>query len=311
MTIQFQKATVTQAKARLAIIGSSGSGKTWTSLAVGTKLGDRVALIDTEHGSASKYAREFAFDTVSLDSFSPLTYVEAIRAAEAAGYDVIIIDSLSHAWSGKDGALEQVDRRSQGNKFTAWREVTPMHNALIEAILQSRAHVISTMRVKTEYVVEQDSKGRSVPRKVGLAPIQRDGMEYEMDVVGEIDQDHNLRITKTRCSSLADQVIAKPGADLAATLKAWLSDGAPVPAPRQSTPITDEAKSVVETLRMAAAAAADQKPYQLAASYLKANAYKSWSDFYERGANEDAAMLEQILRPVTEPLAETPELLPA
>lgn len=141
MQMQFKKATKTQARLRLALIGPSGSGKTYSALAIGKHLGNRVAVIDTERGSASKYADIFDFDALELATFSPLTYVEAIHAAEQAGYDVLIIDSLSHAWMGKEGALEQVDkaaRRYQNNSYAGWRDVTPMHNALIDAMLTAR-----------------------------------------------------------------------------------------------------------------------------------------------------------------------------
>lgn len=234
MVFSFQKATKRQAKLRMALIGPSGSGKTYTALKIATRLGERVAVIDTERGSASKYSDLFPFDVLELETFSPLTYVEAIKAAEAAGYDVLVIDSLSHAWMGKEGALEQVDRaqkRSQSsNSFAAWRDVTPMHNALVDAMLQSRLHLIGTMRAKTEYVIEQNEKGRSVPRKVGMAPVQRDGLEYEFDVVGDMDLDNNFLVSKTRCPALAGAVVSKPGDALADVLKSWLTDGAPEPA---------------------------------------------------------------------------------
>src|SRR5262245_61668408 len=136
--LQFTKATQQQGRLRLALIGPSGAGKTYSALNIAQHLGGHVAVIDTEHGSASKYATLFDFDVLELDSFAPSHYVEAIQAADAAGYDVLVIDSLSHAWMGKDGALEQVDRiakRSQtGNTFGAWRDVTPQHNAMIEAM---------------------------------------------------------------------------------------------------------------------------------------------------------------------------------
>lgn len=229
----FTKATKEQAKLRMALIGPSGSGKTYSALAVARGLGDNVALIDSEHGSASKYASEFEFDTLRLTTFAPLTYVQAIEAAAAAGYDVLVIDSLSHAWTGKEGALEQVDmataRSRSHNKFSeGWREVTPQHNALIEAILAAPMHVIATMRVKTEYVIEENDRGQKVPRKVGLAPVQRAGMEYEFDVVGDIDHDHKLIVSKSRCSAIADAVIPKPGEQLAKVLAEWLGDGAEV-----------------------------------------------------------------------------------
>lgn len=230
----FKPAVQTQGKARVALVGPAGSGKTYTMLAVATALGKRVAVIDTEHGSASKYAGQFPFDSLELTEFSPKTYTDAIKAAGAAGYDVLGIDSLSHAWMGSGGALELVDlataRDRNHNSYTAWREVTPLQNALIEAILQSPCHVIATMRAKTEYVMEKDERtGKTAPRKIGMAPIQRDNVDYEFDVVGELDNENTLVITKSRCPTLSGTVIKKPGKPLAETLLAWLSDGAVAP----------------------------------------------------------------------------------
>ncbi len=229
--MQFTKATAHQSRLRLALIGPAGSGKTYSALNVAQHLGSKVAVIDTERGSASKYASLFGFDVLELTTFSPQTYVAAIQAADAAGYDVLVIDSLSHAWMGKGGALEMVDnaaKRSQSNNsFTAWRDVTPHHNAMIDAILACRAHVILTLRAKTEYVQEKDKDGKTVIRKVGLAPIQRDGLEYEADVVGDLDQSHTLVVTKSRCPELTDAVIPKPGKELADQLRAWLGQGEP------------------------------------------------------------------------------------
>lgn len=244
----FQKATKKQAKLRLALIGPSGSGKTYTALTLVTHLvpGGRVALIDTERGSASKYADLFDFDVQELGSFHPQRYIEAIHEAQAAGYDVLIIDSLSHAWMGKDGALELVDkaakRNPSGNSFAAWRDVTPLHNALVDTMVATRLHIIVTLRSKMEYVQEKDDKGKTVIRKVGLQPVQRDGLEYEFDVVGDLDQDNTLVVTKTRCSALHNAVISKPNHELAETLAAWL-DGEPVPDTPEPPPTTTTIKS--------------------------------------------------------------------
>lgn len=227
----FTKATKKAAKARIAISAPSGGGKTFTALTIASGLGGKIAVIDTERGSASKYADRFSFDVCEPEEFSPASYVQAIKAAEAAGYDVLVIDSLTHAWSGKGGALEQVDNaaaRSQGNKFAAWRHVTPMHNALVDAMVSSKCHVIATMRSKTEWVIDEDDRGRKVPRKIGMAPVQRDGMEYEFDIFGEMDQENTLIITKSRCEALSGAVIKKPGQEFAGTIKSWLEDGAAV-----------------------------------------------------------------------------------
>lgn len=230
MTVQFRPATKQASRLRMALAGPAGSGKTYSALAIATALAQPVAVIDTERGSASKYSDLFQFNTLELESFHPDRYIEAIDAAAEAGFASLVIDSLSHAWMGKDGALELVDRaakRSQSaNSFGAWREVTPLHNALVDAMIGARLHIIVTLRSKQEYVQEKDDKGRTVIRKVGLAPVQRDGLEYEFDVYGDLDQDNNMIVGKTRCPALSGQIIRKPGAALAATLNEWL--GVPV-----------------------------------------------------------------------------------
>ena len=228
----FRKAVKSQSKARIGIIGPSGSGKTYTALKIASALGEKIAVIDTEYGSASKYADEFEFDVCELSSYDPRYYTKAIQAAGQAGYDVIIIDSLSHAWSGEGGALELADKykaKYRGNKFAAWSEVTPLHNQLVHAMLGAPAHLIATLRSKMEYIQTKDDKGSVVIKKVGMAPIQRDGMEYEFDIVGDMDIEHNLIISKTRCRALDGAIINKPGEELAKTIKDWLTDGAPAP----------------------------------------------------------------------------------
>lgn len=223
----FKPATKEAAKLRLALAGPSGSGKTYSALSIATALTEHVALVDTEHGSASKYADRFAFDTVSMAApYHPNRYVKVIEAAAGAGYEVLVIDSLSHAWNGTGGLLEIVDeiaaRMKTANTFAAWKDATPIHQRLVEALLAAELHVIATMRSKQEYVLEKDSKGRMAPRKVGMAPIQRDGMEYEFDVFAEMDMQHRMLVSKSRCPDLADAVIEKPGADVARTLRTWL-----------------------------------------------------------------------------------------
>ncbi|MEI7988776.1 MAG: ATP-binding protein [Chloroflexota bacterium] len=228
----FQKATKKQAKLRLALIGISGSGKTFTALTLAKCLGKKTAVIDSEKGSASKYADLFDFDVLELENFHPNNYIEAIRAAEEAGYEVLIIDSLSHAWIGKSGALELADKAATKpgtNKFTAWRDVTPLHNELVDTMIGAKLHVIVTMRSKMDYAIEKekDNNGneKNVVKKLGMAAVQRDGMEYEFDVVGDMDSNNNLSITKTRCIALHDMVYNKPGEELGHLLIDWLSSG--------------------------------------------------------------------------------------
>lgn len=232
--MEFKRATKAQAKLRLALIGPPGSGKTYSALQIATNLGQRVGVTDTEHGSASKYADLFAFEALELNSFHPKTYIDAIHTAERAGFDVLIIDSLSHAWTGKDGALEQVDkvtaRSKSNNSFAAWREVTPLHNELVEALVGCKLHLIVTMRSKVEWVLEEDERGKKVPRKVGMAPVQRDGLEYEFDVCGDLDQSNRLVVSKSRCPALSGGVFTRPGKDIADVLRTWLDSGEPATA---------------------------------------------------------------------------------
>ena len=243
--LEFRRAVKRDAKVRLAITGPSGSGKTYTLLKIATELGGPIAVVDTERGSAEKYADLFEFDTLPLDSFSPDLVPRLIQSAVAHGYCVLIIDSLSHFWSGTDGELDQVEkvkRRLRDNGFAAWREVTPKHNRMIDAMLSAPIHILVSLRVKTEWVVETDERtGKTKPRKIGLQPVMRDGIEYEFDVCGDMDQENTLVITKSRCPKLAGGVFSKPGKELADLLKEWLG-GAPAkqvePEPPNEAPVT-------------------------------------------------------------------------
>lgn len=234
MNLPIKKATKSESKLRMSLIGASGSGKTFTALSIAENLGSRILFVDTEHGSASKYADLFDFDVIELSDFAPEKFIEIIefvrKQPDAERYDVIVLDSLSHAWMGKGGILEQhgnAEARTK-NSFTAWKDVTPKHNALIEAIVQSPSHLIATMRAKTEYAMKKDDKtNRTSVQTVGLAPIQRDGMEYEFDVVAHLDEDNNFIVKKTRCPQLSEKVFNKAGLQVAEILKVWLA-GVPV-----------------------------------------------------------------------------------
>ena len=221
----FQKATKTQSRLRLALSGASGSGKTYSALSIASHLGQSIALIDTERGSASKYADIFNFDVCDLKEFHPGKYVEAIKAADAAGYDVIIIDSLSHAW------FAELDMA--GGNFSNWAKIKPLERALIDAMLSSSAHVIGTMRSKTEWIMttttNKSGKETLMPTKVGTAPMQAAGIEYEFDLAGELNLDHLLNISKSRCPGLSNTTHLNPGRELAELLMMWLTDGVEMP----------------------------------------------------------------------------------
>lgn len=235
---KFTKATKKKAKLRMAITGPAGSGKTFSalSLAVGFAPNGKIAVIDTERGSASLYADKFEFDVLELaPPYTMESYIEAMRDAEQAGYDVVVIDSLSHAWNGSGGALEQVEAVANSsrskNTYNAWGSITPKHRSMFDTILSLKCHVIATMRSKMTYEqreIESNGFKKKEIVKLGLAPVQREDSEYEFGIVGDISSDHILTITKSRCDAIADRTFYKPGAELAAILSQWLTDGSEV-----------------------------------------------------------------------------------
>lgn len=240
----FSRATKQNIYGRICLVGPSGSGKTFTALRLLTyaqaQAGDQDSLcvINSESYAVEKYVDEapdgipFTFDIATLTDFAPSKYTAMILAAAQAGYKYLIIDSLSHAWEGVGGALDQVDQASKGgkgNSFTAWKNVTPQHRRLIDAILRYPGHVVVTMRTKTEYVLEPNEHGKVVPRRVGLAPVQRKGMEYEFDLMADMDLDHSFQITKSRCPLLDQQGTIKPDGQFFYPFFDWLGGGATAP----------------------------------------------------------------------------------
>jgi len=223
----FRKAERKQAKLRLGITGPSGSGKTYSALKIAKGMDGRIAMIDTENGSGELYSNLINYDVATLSPpYTPQRYIEIIKAAEKESYDILIIDSLSHAWTGQGGVLDMHDKASTAtrNSFTAWREVTPHHNSLVDAILQSSLHIIATMRTKTAYEVTNDN-GKTKVVKVGLAPVQREGMEYEFTVVFDLSVDgHVATATKDR-TSLFDGKHFVPEHETGQELIAWLQTG--------------------------------------------------------------------------------------
>lgn len=250
---RFRKGSRKQLKLRMALDGPSGAGKTYTALRMAFALATnrRVAVIGTEGSanddSAEKYygtedpdhpGQRWEFDVLHLDSHSPSEYRAAIEELGRAGYEVGIIDSLSHAWEGKDGALELKDKKG-GNSFTAWKDITPLHRAMVESILTSPCHMIATMRSKTDYVVETDTNGKSAPRKIGMAPVQRQGMEYEFDIYGSLDWSHMMTVTKSRCPDVDGEIVVKPGKPFMQKVISWLNTGVATEPAKPSARITD------------------------------------------------------------------------
>ncbi|QBA63667.1 AAA family ATPase [Muriicola soli] len=203
--MEIRKSERKKAKIKLALQGSSGSGKTYSSLLIAKGLlgGDftKTAIIDTENRSADLYAHLGNYNVVAMDPpYSPERYIEAIEVCEKAGMEVIIIDSISHCWD----YLLDVHSNMPGNSFTNWGKVTPRQNAFVNKILRSKAHIISTMRVKQDYVLNQKN-GKMVPEKVGLKAIQRNDLDYEFTIVFDIDSAHNAKASKDRTGIFIDK----------------------------------------------------------------------------------------------------------
>jgi hypothetical protein len=244
MNMQFKKATKQQAKLRMAIFGPSGAGKTYTALRVATGIGGKIAVIDTERGSASKYSDRFDFDVLELEDANINVYQQAIQAAAQGGYNILIMDSLSHAWQE---LLIEIDKlastKFSGNTWAAWSKGTPKQRQFIDAILQYPGHIIATMRVKTEWV-EGERNGKKTYTRVGLNPEQGKGIEYEFDLLLEMSVDHVGMVAKDRTGKFQDKTIDKPSEDFGRDLAAWLSDGAK----REDPPTTPATVAAAEEL---------------------------------------------------------------
>ena len=242
----FRKAERRKAKLRLALTGPAGSGKTYGALLIAQGLGGRIAMIDTENGSGDLYADICDYDIQTLTApYSIQKYLEAIHEAEAAGYDILIIDSLSHAWSGQGGLLDMhtqlTNSMKSGNSYAAWGKITPWQNRLIETMLSSSCHIISTMRSKTDYAMFQTDKGRTEIRKVGLAPVQRDGMDYEFTIVFDLSMEHSVTVSKDR-TGLFDRQVFEITPYTGKMLRQWLDSGADV------KPDANELRSTINRL---------------------------------------------------------------
>lgn len=221
----FKKATRSAVKLKIALTGPSGSGKTWSALEIAKGLGGKIALIDTENHSASSYSHHFDFDTDSISSpYTVERYSKSLDDAVRQGYNTVIIDSISHAWAGEGGLLdkkEKLDGTGRGNSYTNWATITKEHEVFKAHILNSNINIIATMRSKQDYSQEKDDKGKTTIRKVGLAPVQRDGIEYEFTTVFDLDMNHNASVSKDR-TGLFDGQIFRPSSATGELFKKWI-----------------------------------------------------------------------------------------
>ena len=223
---RFTKAERKKAKLRLALAGVSGCGKTYSALRIATGMGGNIAVIDTENDSSSLYASEFDFSSISLSDHSPEAYIKAIKDATQEGFDIVIVDSLSHVWTFCKAEVDKVAEKTfKGNSWAAWSKVTPRYDALIQCLIQSDVHIITTMRAKTE-TAQVEVNGRKKVVKLGMKTEMRDGIEYEFTTVIDIDHETNgAAVSKDRTHVFKgrDHLVLDEG--IGEALMTWLMDG--------------------------------------------------------------------------------------
>jgi hypothetical protein len=231
--LEFVPAEKSQLKARVMISGAAGSGKTMAALELASALGSRVAVIDTENGSAALYSDKYKFEMLNLQPpYPPEDFVQAIKVAENSGFDVIVVDGITPEWSGTGGCLDL--HTKLGGRFQDWAKITPRHRSFIQKILECSTHIICTCRSKQGYAMDEQSKKVT---KLGMAPEQRDGLDYEMTlVINIINQTHLAEATKDR-TGLFDGKQFLISKNTGLEILEWLNSGTPAKSPAPT--ITD------------------------------------------------------------------------
>jgi hypothetical protein len=225
--MQLEKASRKRAKIKMALQGPSGSGKTMSALLIAFGLcnsWNKVVVVDTENHSAELYSHLGEYNVVHLSApFTPEKYIEAISLCEKSKMEVIILDSVSHEWEGTGGILD-VHSNMTGNSYTNWSKLTPRHNAFVQAILQSPAHVVGTIRSKQDYVLSERN-GKMVPEKVGLKGVTREGMDYEFTIVIDIDIKHNANASKDRTNLFMGKPEFRISTETGKAILQWCESG--------------------------------------------------------------------------------------
>ncbi|MDX3694880.1 AAA family ATPase [Streptomyces europaeiscabiei] len=243
----FRRAVRMQTRARAALLGGAGSGKTYTALVLASALGKSTAVIETVHPQAAEYADDFDFDLCPPLTFcSADALVAALAECQALGYETVIVDSYSLFWSGNGGIRDQANEAAKpgpGGHNAGWNAVRPYERRMWDALFAYDGHVIVTMRTKTDHVVEIDEHGRSAMRRFAGKPEHRDGAEHEFNFVGIMHSDHTLEVTKALSVDLADEFVNRPGLEFAAKVRQWLDAGEPLP------PLTPVADLIAEARR--------------------------------------------------------------
>lgn len=222
----FIKAERRKSKVRIWLSGMSSAGKTYTALELATGFGGKIGLIDTEAGRGHQYGEKFDYSVTTLTApFLPESYINAIAEAEKAGIECLVIDSMSQEWQTLLEEKGKLDEKG-GNSFVNWNKPTRRHNAFVEAITQSSIPLIlMTCRVKRDYVISENDRGKMEPRLVGLANIQRDGFEYEMTIEFRIDKNHEAEAIKDNTGLFLGQPAAKLTKATGKLIREWHSEG--------------------------------------------------------------------------------------
>lgn len=245
--MEIRKAQKSKSKLRVGLAGTSGSGKTYSALLLASGMTDwkKICIIDTENGSADLYDNLGGYNVITLKApFSPERYIEAIKTAEDAGMEVIIIDSISHEWDGEGGCLQIQEQL--GGRFQDWGKVTPRHHHFVQTILQSKCHVITTVRKKQDYAMVQEN-GRTKVEKKGLKEITKEGFEYELTLSFDLSQNHLATTSKDRTSLFMDRPDFKITSDTGKVLMDWAEKGIEPEAKERKTETVEVEEPVNQT----------------------------------------------------------------
>jgi hypothetical protein len=298
MALEIRRATKRRARLRMNIEGQPGGGKTFSSillakfligepLKIAGDVASKIVVVDTERSSAELYADEFDFGHIDLPDHNPRRYIEAIRAAESAGAEVIILDSITHEWKWCLAEVDRIKPKFSNNKWSAWSEVRPPHDDFIDAMMGCRAHLIATTRAKPATAQDKNDDGKTVIKKLGLEGIQDDMIEFAFGIVLRIDGEHNGIITKTRCRALDGKVFPLPGEALASEIRRWLDSG---------DPLIDVAHTLEDAIRQGVAAASvGSSIEEKRAAYKRAReGLILWCKGHGRSEDETKAALEDM-----------------
>jgi len=246
--IQLKKATRKQVKLRLGLSAVSGGGKTMSALLMAygmTNDWSKIAIIDSENGSASLYSHLGEFNVIDLEApYSPERYIEAIKTCENAGMEVIITDSITHEWEGEGGCLD-IHSKMTGNGYTNWSIITPRHQRFINTMLSSKCHIISCVRRKQDYEMQLNEKGKQAPVKVGLKEITREGFEYELTINFTLEVNHQATASKDRTGLFMDKPPFIINEETGKQLIEWCNNGEVIKTPTEEIKEADSIESLV------------------------------------------------------------------